>query len=105
MGFAKEKTFQADAITSMSDSELGSAYLNMLRDCKVSTLAQTSVGDQKAGMTAAPVQPRSLSASDEDRIAEQKVWEKVCGVRRARLRFHSVRPGENPCQVFLVGCV
>ena len=101
MDFAKEKTFQADTITSMTDSELGVAYLNMLRDCKVSTLAQTSVGDPKAGMTAAPVQPRSLNASEEDRIAEQKVWEKVCGVRKARLRFHSVRPGASPAKISL----
>ena len=95
MGFAKEKAFQADSLTTMNDSELGSAYLNMMRDCKdVSTLAQTSVGD-KAGMTAAPVQPRTLSASEEDRSAEQKVWEKVCGIRRARLKFYSVRPGAS----------
>ena len=95
MGLAKEKAFQADSLTTMNDSDLGSAYLNMMRDCKdVSTLAQTSVGD-KAGMTAAPVQPRTLSASEEDRSAEQKVWEKVCGIRRARLKFYSVRPGAN----------
>ena len=102
MGFAKEKTFQADSITSMTDSELGGAYLNMLRDCKVSTLgAQTLVGDPKAGITAAPVQPCSLNASEEYRIPEQKVWEKVCGVRRARLRFHSIRPGANPAKFSL----
>lgn len=101
MGFAKDKTFQADSITAVSDSDLGNAYLNMLGDCKVSTMAPTSVGDQKAGMTAAPVQPRSLSDSAEDRLAEQKVWEKVCGLRRARLRFHSVRPGANPAKFSL----
>ena len=78
MEVAKEKIFQADSLTTMGGSDLGSAYLNMLRGfIEVSTLAQTAfVGDHKAGMTAAPVQPRSLSASEEDRIAEQRIWEK-----------------------------
>lgn len=101
MGLAKEKAFQADSLTTMNDSDLGSAYLNMMRDCKeVSTLAHTSVVD-KAGVTAAPVQPRTLSASEEDRSAEQKVWEKVCGIRRARLKFYSVRPGANTAKYSL----
>ena len=78
----------------MNDSTLGSAYLNVLRDCTVPALAHTlSVGD-KAGMAAAPVQPRTLNVSEEDRSAEQEVWEKVCGIRRALLkhvRFDLVR--------------
>ena len=71
--------------------------MSMLRACKaVSTVTQPTDGEQKAGMTAAPVQPRSLNASDEDRSKEQMVWERVCSIRQARLKFHSVRPGAHP---------
>ena len=32
----------------------------------------------------------------EYRNKEQKVWDKVCSIRQARLKFHSVRPGAHP---------
>ena len=94
---AQERDFQVDSLSTQNDSDLASAYQSMLRACKaVSTVALPIDGEQKAGMTAAPVQPRSLSASDEDRSKEQMVWEKVCSIRQARLKFHSVRPGAHP---------
>ena len=100
-----DRSFQPHALTTMADSgsELGNAYLRMLGECKeISTVAQSKDGDHgKAGTTAAPVQPRSLNASEEERKAEQKVWEKVCGIRQARLKFHSVRAGANPDQCSL----
>ena len=94
----KDRAFQPHALTTMTDSELGNAYLRMLGECKeISTVAQSKDGDHgKAGTTAAPVQPRSLNASEEERKAEQKVWEKVCGMRQARLKFQSVRAGAHP---------
>ena len=98
VGMSKDKTFQADSLTqSDGESDLGSAYMSMLRACKaVSSVPPPTDGEHKAGVTAAPVQPRSLSASEEDRSKEQAVWEKVCGIRQARLKFHSVRPGAHP---------
>ena len=101
---AKDKSFQPDALTTMAKSELGNAYLRMLGECKaMPTVAvdqsQSKDSEQcKAGMTAAPVQPRSLNVSDEERKAGEKVWEKVCSIRRARLRFHSMRAGGNPAK-------
>ena len=103
---AKDRSFQPDALTTMAKSELGKAYLRMLGECKVSmpTVAEDQSqskdsGEQcKAGMTAAPVQPRSLNVSDEERKAGEKVWEQVCSIRRARLRFHSMRAGGNPAK-------
>ena len=102
---AKDRSFQPDALTTMANSELGNAYLRMLGECKaMPTVAvdQSKDSEQcKAGITAAPVQPRSLNVSEEERKAEQKVWEQVCSIRRARLRFHSMRAGGNPAKFSL----
>ena len=61
--------------------------------------AVSAAGEGQTGTTTAPVQPGTMSACDDYRKEGQKVWDKVCDFRRARLRFHSVRPGARPEQV------
>ena len=87
-----------------NESELSRAYIQMLQDCKevkgfVGKLADTCSGGEKAGLAAAtalPVQPSSLDATVEEEQHQKEVWEKVCSTRRAKVRFHAVRPGPNP---------